>query len=163
MTNVIFSFDTEDYVNPHAADGILRVSRIVREAGFTPCHNLVARTAEALEKWGRQDVLDELCDRFGDPPRVAERLLRIAYMRSRGAAYRLRRIECSGGYLRFLPDKADLAVWSELFLRFPGLSLRGVGTPAVLYRLKTDEDATDTAFAILKAYTEVSNKEAPSA
>ena len=60
MTNVIFSFDTEDYVNPHAADGILRVSRIVREAGFTPCHNLVARTAEALEKWGRQDVLDEL-------------------------------------------------------------------------------------------------------
>ena len=110
-----------------------------------------------------QDVLDELCDRFGDPPRVAERLLRIAYMRSRGAAYRLRRIECSGGYLRFLPDKADLAVWSELFLRFPGLSLRGVGTPAVLYRLKTDEDATDTAFAILKAYTEVSNKEAPSA
>ena len=36
MTNVIFSFDTEDYVNPHAADGILRVSKIVREAGFTP-------------------------------------------------------------------------------------------------------------------------------
>lgn len=60
MTELIISFDTEDYVNPHAADGILRASKIVREAGFMPCHNVVARTAEALVKWGRQDVIDEL-------------------------------------------------------------------------------------------------------
>lgn len=60
MTKLIFSFDTEDYVNPKGADGILRASKRVREAGYTPCHNVVAWLAEALVKWGRQDVIDEL-------------------------------------------------------------------------------------------------------
>lgn len=60
MTDLIFSFDTEDYVNPKGADGILRASKMIREAGYTPCHNVVAWLAEALVKWGRQDVIDEL-------------------------------------------------------------------------------------------------------
>ncbi|MBE6650418.1 MAG: hypothetical protein E7613_03805 [Ruminococcaceae bacterium] len=60
MTDLIFSFDTEDYVNPKGADGILRASKMIREAGFMPCHNVVAWLAEALVKWGRQDVIDEL-------------------------------------------------------------------------------------------------------
>jgi len=60
MTALIFSFDTEDYVNPHAAEGILRASKTVREGGFLPCHNVVAKLAENLVKWGRQDVIDEL-------------------------------------------------------------------------------------------------------
>ena len=102
------------------------------------------------------DVTDELCDRFGEPPRAALRLLRIAFIRARGAAYRIRRVELSDGYLRFLPEAVDLAAWSELFVKFPGLSFRGVGAPAVLYRLKRTEDATDTAYAILAAYTALS-------
>ncbi len=60
MSKLIFSFDTEDYINPHAADGIIRVSRMIREAGYTPCHNIVGWLIPALKKWGREDVLDEL-------------------------------------------------------------------------------------------------------
>ncbi len=60
MTDVIFSFDTEDYVNPRGADGILRVATILREAGHKGCFNIVGWLAEALTKWGRQDVIDEL-------------------------------------------------------------------------------------------------------
>ncbi len=60
MAKLIFSFDTEDYVNPISADGILQASKMIREAGFRPCQNVVAWTAKALEKWGRQDVLDEI-------------------------------------------------------------------------------------------------------
>ena len=60
MTDMIITLDTEDYVNPKGADGILRASKIIREAGFTPCHNVVAWLAEALVKWGRDDVIDEL-------------------------------------------------------------------------------------------------------
>jgi len=60
VTEVVISFDTEDYVDPKAADGILRASRIVRDAGFCPCHNVVARLAEALVQWGRQDIIEEL-------------------------------------------------------------------------------------------------------
>ncbi len=60
MTKLVFSLDTEDYINPHAADGIIRASKLIREAGFTPCHNVVGRLAEALVKWNRQDVIDEI-------------------------------------------------------------------------------------------------------
>ncbi len=60
MTKIIFSLDTEDYVNEAAADGIIRASRIIREAGARPCHNVVARLAEALIKWGRKDCIDEI-------------------------------------------------------------------------------------------------------
>ncbi len=60
MTKIVFSLDTEDYINPHAADGIIRASKIIRDAGYIPCHNVVARLAEALEKWGRNDVIDEI-------------------------------------------------------------------------------------------------------
>ncbi len=60
MTNVIFSFDTEDYVNPHAADGILNSARILHRAGIKGCYNVVGMLAEALKKWGRQDIIDEL-------------------------------------------------------------------------------------------------------
>ena len=60
MTDLIISFDTEDYVNPKGADGILRPSQMVREAGFMPCHNVVAWLAQALVKWGRTDCIEEL-------------------------------------------------------------------------------------------------------
>lgn len=60
MTDIIITFDTEDYVNPKGADGILRASKIVRESGFMPCHNVVAWLAQALVKWGRDDVIEEL-------------------------------------------------------------------------------------------------------
>ena len=60
MTDVILSFDTEDYVNPCGADGILRVGRILRERGYKGCFNVVGWLAKALTAWGRQDVIEEL-------------------------------------------------------------------------------------------------------
>lgn len=60
MTDIIFSFDTEDYVNPNAADGILNAARLLREHGIRGCFNVVGMLAEALVEWGRQDIIDEL-------------------------------------------------------------------------------------------------------
>lgn len=59
-TKIIFSFDTEDFVNEYAAESILRCARILREEGAKGCFQIVALLAEALKKWGRQDVIDEL-------------------------------------------------------------------------------------------------------
>ena len=60
MTYLTLSFDTEDYVNPAAADGILRCAEILRRNGVVGCFNVVARLAQALVKWSRQDVIDAL-------------------------------------------------------------------------------------------------------
>lgn len=60
MTEVFFSFDTEDYVNPIGADGVLRSAELLRSVGIQGCFCVVARTAEAFVKWGRADVIEAL-------------------------------------------------------------------------------------------------------
>lgn len=60
MTELFFSFDTEDYVNENAAEGILRTAQILRKEGIQGCYNVVGRVAEALPKWGRWDIIEEL-------------------------------------------------------------------------------------------------------
>ena len=60
MTYVTFSFDTEDYVNPHAADGILRSAMLLKQYEIKGCYNVVGWLAKALTEWGRQDIIDAL-------------------------------------------------------------------------------------------------------
>ena len=60
MTYLVFSFDVEDYINPNAADGILWSAELLRKAGIRGCFNIVARLAEALVAWGREDVIEAL-------------------------------------------------------------------------------------------------------
>ena len=60
MTNIIFSFDTEDFTCCRAADGILEVAEILREEGVRGCFNLVGLLADQLVAWGRTDVLESL-------------------------------------------------------------------------------------------------------
>ena len=60
MTNVIFSFDTEDIINERGADGILRCARILREEGVCGCFNIIGLLPDALKKWGRDDIIREL-------------------------------------------------------------------------------------------------------
>ncbi len=72
-TKIIFSFDTEDYVNEIAADSILRSARILREGGAKGCF----RVAEALVKRGRRGVTDEPKDRRSDRLRLQTRATRL--------------------------------------------------------------------------------------
>lgn len=60
MTKVFISFDTEDYINPHGVDGIVRSAEILEKHGAVGCYNLVARFALALKKWGREDAIETL-------------------------------------------------------------------------------------------------------
>lgn len=60
MTEVIFSFDTEDYTNPGSDDAILRLAEVLRDEGIRASFNMVAALAEALVARGRQDIIDAL-------------------------------------------------------------------------------------------------------
>ena len=60
MTDIIFSFDTEDLANIAGFDGILRVAELLRKHGVRGCFQVVGRLAELLEKHGRQDIIQAL-------------------------------------------------------------------------------------------------------
>ena len=60
MTQLIFRYDTEDYVNEYAAEGILRAIRPLDAAGITGCFVITGKLIPALRKWGREDVIRAL-------------------------------------------------------------------------------------------------------
>lgn len=60
MTEVIFSFDTEDFTSNRAADAIYREAEILREEGVRGGFCVVGLLAQQLKNWGRTDVIDAL-------------------------------------------------------------------------------------------------------
>lgn len=60
MTDIIFSFDTEDFTSPRAAEAILREAQIFTEEGVRGCFCLVGLLAEQLVNWGRSDIIEAL-------------------------------------------------------------------------------------------------------
>ena len=57
VTEVLVSFDTEDFTNPRAADGVLALAQICEQEGIRAHFEVVGLMAEALKKWGRDDVI----------------------------------------------------------------------------------------------------------
>ena len=60
MTELIFSFDTEDFTSNEAANAIYREAEILREEGIVGCFCLVGMLAEQLINWDRGDVIEAL-------------------------------------------------------------------------------------------------------
>ncbi len=60
MTDIIFSFDTEDFTSSRAADGILYEANLFREEGVRGCFQIVGLLAKQLKAWGRDDVIEAL-------------------------------------------------------------------------------------------------------
>jgi len=63
MTKIVFSFDTEDYVNEAGAEGIINVAEILEAEGCKGCFQIVALMAKALKEWGRDDIIERLKSR----------------------------------------------------------------------------------------------------
>ena len=60
MTDIIFSFDTEDFTSSRSADGILYEANLFREEGVKGCFCVVGLLAKQLKEWGREDVIEAL-------------------------------------------------------------------------------------------------------
>ncbi len=106
-----------------------------------------------------QDTLDELIDRFGEPPREVSALLKVSLLRALGSVCRIKRIECQGACIIFAQDEPRLSIWSELFSRYPQLTIRGASTPIVSYRLKRGDIALDIAIMLLSEYDKIRREE----
>ena len=107
----------------------------------------------------RDDLYDELSDRFGEVPVTVERLLDVALAKALAQRAKIKKIEHSGLKLTFVSEKPDLAVWSELFASNRSLSFVGLGSPLIVYRLRKDEDPTFVAAKIMSEYVDVMDSE----
>ncbi len=103
----------------------------------------------------REDVLDEFCDRFGDPPRQVQRLLYIALSRARAIRCRVVSIDRVERDIRFLPEKPDLAVWSVLFGEIEGFRIPSSRTPYVTVHMKPGADPARVAAEVMETWERV--------
>jgi len=104
------------------------------------------------------DVTDELCDRYGEPPKAVLRLLRVAAVRALASDARIAKVDAKDGLLRFFAETPELAAWSVLFeneknLRF----VSTVAGPTVIYRLASGEEEIYAAYRLLSAYAQAKN------
>ncbi len=105
-----------------------------------------------------QDILDEFIDRFGEPPREVERLLEVALLRSLASKSRIKKIEYQDKTLIFREEKTDLEVWSELFGKYSGLTFKAAGSPSVIYRVKSSDEALSAALSIVEDYYSIKSE-----
>ena len=87
----------------------------------------------------RIDVEDELCDRFGEMPRVTERLLLVSATRAMATEIGITKISVTESMITVKSTKADLALWSEVFAKYPGMRFSPGDPTIVIYRFAKAE------------------------
>ena len=107
-----------------------------------------------LTEEDERDILDELIDRFGEPPRQVERLLSVAFAKAVCQRAGIERVESNDTGLTFITGKPDLAAWSTVFESFPGMRF-GPSGDRVIYRFQNPKktDAALTLGEIMKEYS----------
>ena len=60
MTDIIFSFDTEDFTSSVAADAVVEEAKLLNKYGIKGGFSVVGLLAKQLQSWKRQDVIDAL-------------------------------------------------------------------------------------------------------
>ena len=82
-----------------------------------------------------EDILDEMLDRYGNPPRAVERLLEVALMKAICEEVGFSRIEYKDECLIFSVGKPSLEIWSELFSSYKGMRFAPTGD-RVIYKFR---------------------------
>ena len=81
----------------------------------------------------RVDVEDELCDRFGEMPRVTERLLLVSATRAMATDVGITKISVTESMITIKCKEADLALWSEVFAKYPTMRFAPGDPTVILY------------------------------
>ena len=106
------------------------------------------------------DVMDELVDRFGEPPASTRNLLRIALIHTLAVKCRITSIRQSGGEIHIYPQRFDVDIWSELSALFGRLRVIMSGEPHICMRLQKGDDALALIHKMFEKYLEIRNEKA---
>ncbi|MBO5981315.1 MAG: transcription-repair coupling factor, partial [Clostridia bacterium] len=103
----------------------------------------------------RDDLLDELLDRFGDIPPTLWNLVRVSLVRNGACACGIKLIEQKRGLISFFPEQIDVRACTVLASdpKYRGRMLLSLGgKPHFAYRPSEKEDVLDTVAEILEKF-----------
>ena len=117
--------------------------------------DLYRRIAAIHNEADADDVMDELIDRYGDPPRTVNNLISVALLRADAALGGVTQIKQQGGGLQFYLDSFDLQRVSALCAldKYRGRLLFSAGEkPYLALRLKKGEDPLKWGRKVMEDY-----------
>ena len=117
--------------------------------------DLYRRIAAIRSEADADDVMDELIDRYGDPPRTVNNLISVALLRADAARNGISQIDQKGANLNFYLDQFDLQRVSALcgLEKYRSRLLFSAGErPYLALRLKKGEDALKLGRRLVEDY-----------
>ena len=117
--------------------------------------DLYRRIAAIRSEADADDVMDELIDRYGDPPRTVNNLISVALLRADAARNGISQIDQKGANLNFYLDQFDLQRVSALcgLEKYRARLLFSAGErPYLALRLKKGEDALKFGRKLVEDY-----------
>ena len=117
--------------------------------------DLYRRIAAIRSEADADDVMDELIDRYGDPPRTVNNLISVALLRAAAARNGISQIDQKGANLNFYLDQFDLQRVSALcgLEKYRSRLLFSAGErPYLALRLKKGEDALKFGRKLVEDY-----------
>ena len=107
----------------------------------------------------KNDIIDELIDRFGEPPKPTLDLLTVSLVRSAALRCDILNIVEEPNELKIYPEKIDYDVWAVLSygkLLKSRTRIIGTGNPCIVVKKKSGEDVLELLMSMLKEYERIS-------
>ena len=104
------------------------------------------------------DITDELCDRFGDPPPSVNALVQVALLRGEASGCGIGDIAQKGGFVRFVFTEFNFEYISALYAQdaWKGrIKVEAGGKPAVALKLMSKRRILEEARAFVRAYGDI--------
>ena len=128
---------TKSYIKsaPQRMDMYKRIARIENEADY-------------------DDIIDELCDRYGEPNSQAVNLCRIARIRALGKNARFTKIEEKDGVIRLYTNAINAQAVQRISLDYPTLGVKVMlgQSPFIMMRSSTKMRNTEFLIELLEKY-----------
>ena len=107
--------------------------------------DIYKKIAAIQNKEDSMDVLDELIDRFGDPPQAVKGLVDVALVRNTAAGLGIKEISERGDAVWLIPEQLDMERVSTLAAKLPGRVMVNAGAkPYITVKIPKGKKALDT-------------------
>ncbi len=119
--------------------------------------SLYKKIAHVRNENDTEDLYEELCDRYGEPPEPVLFLLDVSLLRARAEKCKILSLTQEGRQVNIRPAEFDLEVWQEIS-DMPGVKLRVViaEEPYLVLSLREKDDPLAILCEIFKKYLKIS-------
>ena len=105
------------------------------------------------------DICDELCDRFGELPREAFNLCRIALLRALSEAAGFTSVSVRGGEAAIVPETLLPQVWMDMHEDYPKIRVTMRPSPRITLKAEKPSAVIETLIGMFKKYIQLKDSE----